>query len=290
MNSLKFEGTVNGQKFNSVTQYNEALKAALEAGGEVKASSRTYTENVPETEEKPTLFPGFAHCVDDLDLDSTGIANLTDLDIEKIRKDNEEFLTGLDEVLALMDAEQAKTYLQKLARIKAYLIKAKEFNREALAAVKADYKDAFDAGEKNYNAIDDAITKLDDLFCDGLALHDFADGRKACTAIMNVLESEEERQGKLRALKSDLDATEHASAVIAEMANLYNEIITKTNNHIATIDPTWMMGGVTCTDSERTGETQAPATSVRETQAPQQVNKIDQFFDDLNQLVESIFG
>lgn len=293
MNSLKFEGTVNGQKFNSVTQYNDALKAALEAGGEVKASSRTYTENVPEPEEKPTLFPGFAHCIDELNLDSKFLTDTKDMLLEKIRENNQEFLTGLKEALAQMDAEQTKTYLQKAARIKAYLGQLIKKQKELSSSINDAILDNSKKADKNYSAVDTAIGNLDTLFGRAFpASEDFNKVRKELSVINNALHAEETVRKNIKAGIAERDIVAREYDVTVEFGRLYDDIIRKVNNHLATIDPTWMMGGVTCTDSECPGETQTPASEQPEqsNQASKQVKTFDSFFDELDDLIESIFG
>lgn len=64
-----FEGTVNGQKFDNIQDYNAAVQKVLAEGGELHTSSQTHTVqddcvgcSKPECTCTTAMFPEFEHC------------------------------------------------------------------------------------------------------------------------------------------------------------------------------------------------------------------------------------
>lgn len=119
-----FEGIVNGQKFDNVADYNEALTKAINEGNVVQASSRTYSTEEPEpaaepNEESPAL-PNFYIGMDPdnyyMDM-MTGDEEVDDNTLEKVNETLTETIHSIADVLNELTDDDLKVYQRNLSNI-----------------------------------------------------------------------------------------------------------------------------------------------------------------------------
>lgn len=109
---VKFEGKVNGQTFDNVADYNQALQEALNNGGLVNASSRTYTSTEePENEEQQALAdlnPEFQQLLDNYDF----LPKVCVEDLDKLGpNDNKDIIQDWTDRLGIDKAKRIVEYL-----------------------------------------------------------------------------------------------------------------------------------------------------------------------------------
>lgn len=154
---VKFEGKVNGQTFDNVADYNQALQEALNNSGLVNASSRTYTSTEePENEGQQELVdsnPEFQQLLDNYDFLPMVCAG----DLDKLGpNDNKDILQDWTARLSIDKAKRIVEYLNNCENediLNKY--------RSAMAEIRISMKKL---NSQNYvlrNKVNDALKSLD---------------------------------------------------------------------------------------------------------------------------------
>lgn len=137
-----FEGFVNGQQFDNVTEYNRALTQAIQEGKAVQASSRTYTaeqeaeKNIEgkskSSKELPNFYIGMNKDNYYMDL-MTGDKETDEYTLDQCYAVLDKTFDEVVKVVDEMDEEQLKYYKTRIEDILAQLENDKENTNKAVS-------------------------------------------------------------------------------------------------------------------------------------------------------------
>lgn len=152
---VKFEGKVNGQTFDNVADYNQALQEALNNGDFVNASSRTYTST-----EKPENEGQQALAESDFQQISNNYDVLPKVDVEDLDKlnpvDNEDLLQDWADRFSIYNAKRIVEDLNNCDNED-----LRDEYRRVMKEISDDLGRLFDQNDILQSKVDDALKSLD---------------------------------------------------------------------------------------------------------------------------------
>lgn len=129
-----FKGTVNGQTFDNVQDYNAEIQKCLANGTSINAES--HTETAPEVADTNFLFPGFAHCKDIASLDDKFIDGALQLEADQFINDvSALFHDRIKPAIEEMPKEKLSLYKNLVAGIRKYLDELANKSMEKTAGI-----------------------------------------------------------------------------------------------------------------------------------------------------------